>query len=125
MLDVAAQTIGEKGGLSLSPPTLDGHELGEIELVAIKALYEPFVERQRREAEKLKQVQDLAIPESFDYASVPSLSAELRDKLIAQRPRTTGEAGRIEGMTPAAQLVLLARLTQTQKPSADVRYAVR
>ena len=125
MLDVAAQTIGEKGGLSSSPPTLDGHELGEIELVAIKALYEPFVERQRREAEKLKQVQDLAIPESFDYASVPSLSAELRDKLIAQRPRTTGEAGRIEGMTPAAQLVLLARLTQTRKPSADVRYAVR
>ena len=48
------------------------------------------------------------LPVDLDYAAMPSLSAELRQKLLAVRPRTLGQASRIDGMTPAA-LTLLYR----------------
>ena len=50
------------------------------------------------------------IPADFDYAAVASLSAEVRQKLEALRPATLAQAGRMEGMTPAALMLLLAHL---------------
>ncbi|MGL4444597.1 MAG: hypothetical protein ACRCU1_13295 [Alsobacter sp.] len=46
------------------------------------------------------------MPAELDYATLPGLSAELRTKLELIRPRTIGQAGRIEGMTPAGLTVL-------------------
>jgi tRNA uridine 5-carboxymethylaminomethyl modification enzyme len=48
------------------------------------------------------------VPDSLDYANIAGLSSELRIKLEAVRPKTIGQAGRIEGMTPAALTLLLA-----------------
>ena len=52
----------------------------------------------------------MRIPADFDYADVPSLSAEVRQKLEALRPATLAQAARMEGMTPAALMLLLAHL---------------
>jgi tRNA uridine 5-carboxymethylaminomethyl modification enzyme len=48
------------------------------------------------------------VPDGLDYRAIPGLSAELRLKLETVRPKTIGQAGRIEGMTPAALTLLVA-----------------
>ncbi len=74
--------------------------------IAIEAGYDGYVERQRREAAKLDADRTVVLPSSIDYSGLSGLSAELRDKLDKVRPATLAQAGRIEGMTPSA-LVLL------------------
>ena len=70
----------------------------------------PIVRRQDEDVAQLKRDEAIRIPEDFDYAEISSLSAEVRQKLARHRPVTIAQAGRIEGMTPAALLTLLARL---------------
>jgi tRNA uridine 5-carboxymethylaminomethyl modification enzyme len=71
------------------------------------AKYAVYLERQESDIIAFRRDEDLLMPEGFAYGSIAGLSAELRGKLESIRPRTLGQAGRIEGMTPAA-LVLLA-----------------
>ena len=59
-----------------------------------------------------------AIPDGFDYTALSGLSHELRQKLTAARPATLAQAGRVEGMTPAALTLILARLRQARRKSA-------
>jgi len=72
--------------------------------------YAGYVERQRREAERVARAGARRIPESFVYRGLPGLSAELIEKLDAVRPETLGRAARIDGMTPAALALLAAHL---------------
>ena len=58
----------------------------------------------RRKAED-----DLALPDAMDYRTIAGLSAELSEKLARVTPRTLGQAGRIEGITPAALALLAVR----------------
>jgi tRNA uridine 5-carboxymethylaminomethyl modification enzyme len=76
----------------------------------IDARYDSYVRRQEADVAALKKDEAVAIPASFDYATLPSLKAELRAKLEAQRPATLAQAGKIEGMTPAALMLILATL---------------
>ena len=76
----------------------------------IDARYAAYVRRQDDDVAALRRDEAVQIPVNFDYAAIPSLSAEVRQKLAAQRPSTIAQAGRLEGMTPAAVLVLLAHL---------------
>lgn len=76
----------------------------------IDARYDSYVRRQEADVAALKKDEAIAIPASFDYATLPSLKAELRAKLEAQRPATLAQAGKIEGMTPAALMLILATL---------------
>jgi tRNA uridine 5-carboxymethylaminomethyl modification enzyme len=78
--------------------------------VEIEIKYEGYIQRQMKEAEKLRDMEKVRIPDSFDYRSVHGLSNELKDKLSAVRPATMGQASRIEGMTPAAMTALLVTL---------------
>jgi tRNA uridine 5-carboxymethylaminomethyl modification enzyme len=71
------------------------------------AKYAVYLDRQAEDVERFRRDEALALPASLDYASIPGLSNELRQKLGAVRPRTVGQADRIEGMTPAA-LALVA-----------------
>ncbi len=83
------------------------------------ALYAHYVRRQMQEAERLRRERERRIPAHFDYASIPGLSNELREKLSRARPETLGQASRIEGMTPAAlTLVLLALERADRRKSA-------
>jgi tRNA uridine 5-carboxymethylaminomethyl modification enzyme len=74
----------------------------------IDARYDAYVRRQDVDVASLKKDEAIAIPSWFDYATLPSLKAELRQKLSAQRPATLAQAARIEGMTPAALMLVLA-----------------
>ncbi len=71
--------------------------------------YAPYLARQAAEVAELERAEDVALPGDLDYTAMPGLSNELRDKLTRVRPRTLGQAGRIEGMTPAALTLVLMR----------------
>ena len=73
----------------------------------IDAKYAVYLERQAAEVAAFRRDEAFQIPDGIDYAVVPGLSNEARQKLSAARPRTIGQASRLDGMTPAA-LVLLA-----------------
>ena len=79
------------------------------------ATYASYIERQQRDVEALKRDEAHEIPAEFDYATLPGLSNELTTKLQAARPATLAHAARIEGMTPAALTLILARIRQDQR----------
>jgi len=76
------------------------------------ALYANYIERQARDVEALKRDEAHEIPGDFDYLGLEGLSNELSSKLTATRPRTLAQAGRVEGVTPAALTLILAKLRQ-------------
>jgi tRNA uridine 5-carboxymethylaminomethyl modification enzyme len=83
-----------------------------LQQLAHDARYAPYIERQRADVEGLRRDESEALPEDLDYAALPGLSNELKAKLIRIRPRSLGQAGRIEGMTPAALTLILMKLRQ-------------
>ncbi|KFL36050.1 tRNA uridine-5-carboxymethylaminomethyl(34) synthesis enzyme MnmG [Arenimonas donghaensis] len=82
------------------------------EQVEIGVKYAGYVDRQRDEIERQRRHEDTRIPDDFDYAGLPGLSAELQGKLAGVRPETIGQAQRIPGMTPAAISLLLVQLAR-------------
>jgi tRNA uridine 5-carboxymethylaminomethyl modification enzyme len=83
------------------------------------ALYAGYTERQEAEAVLLRREEMVRLPHSLDYAAIPSLSMELRQKLSRIRPSTLAQAGRVDGMTPAALAAILSALRRTgQRKSA-------
>jgi tRNA uridine 5-carboxymethylaminomethyl modification enzyme len=78
-----------------------------VEQVVVEAKYSGYVERQAAEVERFRRMEDRRIPTQFDYAAVPQLRAEAREKLSRIRPASVGQAGRISGITPADLAVLL------------------
>jgi len=78
--------------------------------VEIEASYAVYLERQIRDIAAQKKEEARIIPEAFDYADLPGLSNELKQKLTQHRPRTIAHASKMEGMTPAAIAILLAAL---------------
>ncbi|HMQ94565.1 MAG TPA: tRNA uridine-5-carboxymethylaminomethyl(34) synthesis enzyme MnmG [Amaricoccus sp.] len=69
--------------------------------------YAPYLERQAAEIAQLRRDEDVDLPKDLDFGTMSGLSAELREKLERVRPATLAQAGRIEGMTPAALTLLL------------------
>jgi len=78
--------------------------------LGVDARYAAYLRRQDEDVAQLKRDEAVSIPVDFDYGAIPSLSAEVRQKLVQHRPGTIAQAGRIEGVTPAALLTLLARV---------------
>jgi tRNA uridine 5-carboxymethylaminomethyl modification enzyme len=83
---------------------IDPRIAGQLETDAKYAVY---LERQAEDVARFRRDEALNLPDWIDYESIPGLSTELRQKLGAVRPRTLGQADRIDGMTPAA-LALVA-----------------
>ncbi len=81
------------------------------------ATYAPYVKRQMSDVAALQRDAATKIPTDFAFAALDGLSGELREKLSAIRPANLAQAAQIEGMTPAALTLLLARLRQTGKPA--------
>ncbi|WP_093092272.1 tRNA uridine-5-carboxymethylaminomethyl(34) synthesis enzyme MnmG [Shimia aestuarii] len=77
------------------------------------ALYANYIERQKRDVEAMQRDENQKIPHDFDYALVEGLSNELKLKLGQARPDNLSQAGRIDGMTPAALTLLLAKIRQS------------
>ncbi|MGQ4274307.1 tRNA uridine-5-carboxymethylaminomethyl(34) synthesis enzyme MnmG [Terrihabitans sp. B22-R8] len=88
-------------------------QLAEMDLaiagqMEIEATYSVYLQRQEADIASFRREESRVLPEAIVYQEVSGLSAELRQKLDSIRPRTLGQAGRIEGMTPAALTLLLA-----------------
>jgi len=87
----------------------------QVELqIEVEAKYAGYIDRQDREIAKHAKQESLRLPEDIDYASVDGLSNEARQKLLAARPVTLGQASRLEGMTPSAVSLLLIHLKKRQ-----------
>ena len=82
------------------------------------ALYAHYIERQARDVENLRRDEAHEIPLEFEYSALVGLSNELQQKLAKVRPATLGQAGRVEGMTPAALTLILARLRKQARKKA-------
>ena len=81
-----------------------------VEQVEISAKYSGYIDRQRDEVERTAHLENMRLPAELDYAQVPALSIEVRQKLSTFRPETLGLASRISGVTPAAISLLMVHL---------------
>ncbi|MBF0618789.1 MAG: tRNA uridine-5-carboxymethylaminomethyl(34) synthesis enzyme MnmG [Candidatus Omnitrophica bacterium] len=72
--------------------------------------YEGFIERQHKDIAKFRHLENIKIPDGFEYKGIPSLSFEACQKLSAVRPATLAQANRISGITPAAITILMIAL---------------
>jgi tRNA uridine 5-carboxymethylaminomethyl modification enzyme len=80
-----------------------------IEEAEIEIKYSGYIERERLVAEKLHRLENITIPDNFDYTQIQSLTIEARQKLEKIRPATIAQASRIPGVSPADINVLLMR----------------
>ena len=86
---------------------LDDFDRDVIEQVEIDNHYSGYYAKQEDDIEVFKKDENLKIPENIDYSKISGLSNEIRQKLDLIRPRTFGQASRIEGITPSAINLLL------------------
>jgi tRNA uridine 5-carboxymethylaminomethyl modification enzyme len=82
------------------------------------ALYANYIARQAQDVESMRQDEAQLIPTSIQYVAIEGLSNELKSKLTLVLPETLGQAGRIDGMTPAALTLILAHIKHLSKRSA-------
>jgi tRNA uridine 5-carboxymethylaminomethyl modification enzyme len=85
---------------------------------ATEKTYAMYIERSRKEAERLKKFEHLRIPEDFDYAAARALPNEARHKLQRHRPGTLAQAGRVPGVTPADVQLLWVLLEKRRRGTA-------
>ena len=78
-----------------------------IEQAEIQVKYNGYIEKERNNADKLKRLEDVKIPESFDFDKIKSLSFEAREKFKKIRPVTVSQASRISGVSPSDISILL------------------
>ena len=89
--------------------------------VEINAKYAVYLERQSADVAAFRRDENLRLPDDLDYAAMRGLSAEVKQKLDSVRPRTIGQAGRIDGMTPAALTLLVAHARRKRSASTAAR----
>ena len=100
--EIKVQTLKERVELNYPQDVLQ-----EVE---IEAKYAGFIQRQLAEVKRFKDLEKIRIPENIDYNKIPSLSAEIKEKLSEIRPLNLGQANRISGVTPAAITILMVYL---------------
>jgi tRNA uridine 5-carboxymethylaminomethyl modification enzyme len=78
-----------------------------LEQAEIQVKYSGYIEKERNNADKLTRLEEVKIPENFDYSKIKSMSIEARQKLSKIRPITISQASRISGVSPSDISVLL------------------
>jgi tRNA uridine 5-carboxymethylaminomethyl modification enzyme len=96
---------GKTAGKEEIDPKFVHEEILQSTEISIK--YKGYIEREKNIADKLRRLENLRIPDDFDFSKVTSLSMECRIKLNRYRPRTIAQAARISGVSPADIQVLL------------------
>jgi tRNA uridine 5-carboxymethylaminomethyl modification enzyme len=106
--DLLAYPTVSLADLAVIWPQLAGLAPNAAQQLEIDAKYEVYLSRQAADVEAYRRDESFALPDDLDYAALPGLSNEVRQKLTTHRPRTLGHAGRIDGITPAALTLLAA-----------------
>ena len=86
---------------------LDGYSQDSIEQAEIQVKYERYIEKEQEIVIRMSQLEELLIPDSFDYDKVSALSNEALQKFKRIKPRTLGQAGRISGVNPSDVQILM------------------
>ena len=86
---------------------LNQYDAEIVEQAAIQVKYETYIEKEKELVQRMSQLEDLVIPESFDYKKIQALGNEAREKLHRIRPRTLGQASRISGINPSDVQILM------------------
>ena len=92
-----------------------------IQQIAIEAKYAGYIEKQRRQVERMKRLEERRIPHDFDYARVVGLRNEAREKLMRLRPVNVGQASRIHGVNPTDISILLIHLERATRQGEKVK----
>ncbi|WP_039018422.1 tRNA uridine-5-carboxymethylaminomethyl(34) synthesis enzyme MnmG [Halocynthiibacter namhaensis] len=82
------------------------------------ALYANYIDRQNADAQALQRDEAKKIPADFDFSTMEGLSNELKSKLLSHRPKSIAQASKIEGITPAALMLILVKLRQKSERKA-------
>jgi len=90
------------------------------EQIEVDAKYDVYLSRQAADIAAYRRDESFTLPDDFDYAALPGLSNEMKQKLQAHRPRTIGHASRIDGVTPAALTLLVAHVRRGKKAAAKI-----
>jgi tRNA uridine 5-carboxymethylaminomethyl modification enzyme len=98
------QLMNELPGLKES---LKNFSKEEIEQASIQVKYEIYIEKEKELVNRMSQLEELEIPETFDYRKIISLGNEAREKLTKIKPRTLGQASRISGINPSDVQILM------------------
>lgn len=81
-----------------------------LEQAEIQVKYSGYIEKEKNNADKLNRLEEVRIPEKFDYSGIKSMSFEAREKLKLVQPRTVSQASRVSGVSPNDISVLLVYL---------------
>jgi tRNA uridine 5-carboxymethylaminomethyl modification enzyme len=106
-----AAVVETTGGAPVLQPAV-------AEQVEIQLKYAGYIARQQLEVKRHEHHEHQPIPDGLDYAAVPGLSAEVRQRLSQHRPQTVGQASRLQGITPAAISLLLVHLKRRRAEAA-------
>lgn len=112
--DLMAMGLYDPAVLDQLMPELADHPVEARAQAEIEALYAQYADRQAADAADLRKHEAMVIPADFDYRQLSGLSSELTGKLERRRPENIQQARQIEGMTPAALLLLIAVLRKPQ-----------
>jgi tRNA uridine 5-carboxymethylaminomethyl modification enzyme len=97
--------------LTEAVPELDtlliGYSTDSLEQASIQVKYEVYIEKEKELVKRMSQLEELEIPETFDYKKIVSLGNEAREKLTRIKPRTLGQASRISGINPSDVQILM------------------
>jgi tRNA uridine 5-carboxymethylaminomethyl modification enzyme len=86
---------------------LKAHSRESIEQASIQVKYEVYINKEKELVQRMRQLEELEIPETFDYKKISALGNEAREKLSRIRPRTLGQASRISGINPSDVQILM------------------
>lgn len=103
--EISIKTVLERFGAGV-----ESYSDEALEQVEIRTKYEGYIKAQEEGVVRLKKMEELIIPDNFNYGEVENLSREVREKLNSIKPRTLGQASRISGITPAALSILMVHL---------------
>jgi tRNA uridine 5-carboxymethylaminomethyl modification enzyme len=117
--DLAAQPEFTIEALAKVWPELASLEPAIARRLEADAKYSVYLDRQDEDVARFRRGESIVIPADLDYAGISGLSNELRDKFLTIRPNNIGQAGRIEGMTPAALALVAAHARRVQPSKAD------
>jgi tRNA uridine 5-carboxymethylaminomethyl modification enzyme len=95
------------GALPFLNESLKSYSKEEIEQAAIQVKYDTYIEKEREIVSRMSEMENLSIPDSFDYGKLSSLGNEAKEKLNRIRPKTLGQASRISGINPSDVQILM------------------
>ncbi|HEX2534686.1 MAG TPA: tRNA uridine-5-carboxymethylaminomethyl(34) synthesis enzyme MnmG [Chitinophagaceae bacterium] len=86
---------------------LEGYHPESLEQAEIQLKYQVYIDKEKELVARMRQMEDLTIPDQFDYRKINALSTEAREKLTRIKPQTLGQASRISGINPSDVQILM------------------